>query len=132
MFIVMDQVVPDIEAHMRSAYKTISPIIAAIFAILVFLNQREVNLFLVQLSIHMVPVPIDKLHETLGLIYIFKNQITIFGRATLNDRHVFTWHDEIRATRQCGKKTIKGFCVLYFPAVFPGKKHIKFLQVILC
>ena len=46
MFIVMNQVGPDIEAHMRSAYKAIGPIVAAILTLLVFMDQRKVNLAL--------------------------------------------------------------------------------------
>ncbi len=74
MFIVMNQVEPDIETHMCSAYEAIDPIVAPILTLLIFLNQRKVNLALIQLSIHMVPVPIDKLHKTLDFLYVFKNE----------------------------------------------------------
>jgi len=40
MFIVIKKVGPDIEAHMRSAYKAVGPIVAAIFTLLVFMDQR--------------------------------------------------------------------------------------------
>ena len=75
----------------------------------------------------MVIVPINKLHETLGLIHAFKNQITVFGLATLNDRHILTRHDEIWATRQCCKEPIKSFRIQNFSILFPVKKLIEFL-----
>ena len=88
-------------------------------------REGEVDIFVIKLTVNMIPVTIDQFRETSCLVHTLKDEITIFRFATLKDWHVFARHHEIRAASKCCEKAIQSLGVGYGAANNAGQKAIQ-------
>jgi hypothetical protein len=68
-------------------------------------------------------------YKSLCFLRTLKNQIAVFGSASLNDGHILAGHDEIRTACQGGEKSIQRFSIRDFPTIHLGEEAIELREL---